>query len=508
MTQFLAEYLISGFAIALPKLTLRVDSTMLGPGTLGLFWPATLLTLVLSAALLIFARVADIRGGYGIFVLGLLWLSIWTLLPGFFENLVVLDVARAMQGLAIAAFMPSTFVMVSSFYHDGPRKNFVLGLYSGCAPLGFCVGFFISSACPDGKPQWYLWTASIMAFVTAITAYLTIPHDWTDRKQLGLKMDWVGAILITSGLILLNYALAYEPSANLSDKAREGFSYPEVYVPFAVALVLLLAAVWWEGWMAVCPILPFDFFRTKGVLAFSLAGLCFYGAYGVWLYESAQYFASDTGVTSSVDGLQGTRLALWYVPTAIGGLVLCVLGGGLMHIIPFMVLLLISAIAWVVAPLLLAVCPTPLNYWATVLPSMLCATIGIDLTYTLTLVYFSSAQPKRYQGLCGAVCSILINLGMSFSLPLSEIVETKALSSAGCSGVDVSGYEQCINSATNWSYRTMFMYAAASAGLGLVICVLFVRFPQRAATEKSRDEERPRDTLSKASSLVEDRGMI
>lgn len=110
MTQFLAEYLISGFAIQLSNSILKSSHTEKSQST-GIFWPALLLPLVLSATLLIFARISDMYGGYFPFMSGLVWLTVWTLIPGFYTSIITLDCARAMQGLAIAAFMPSTFAM-------------------------------------------------------------------------------------------------------------------------------------------------------------------------------------------------------------------------------------------------------------------------------------------------------------------------------------------------------------------------------------------------------------
>lgn len=120
MTQFMAEYLISGFAIELPKL---LSNIQIGSGSMGIFWPASLLSLVLSATLLVFARLSDIHGGYPIFVAGLAWLAIWTLVPGFCSSMIMLDVSRAMQGLAIAAFTPSTFAMVGSIVRKTMDKK-------------------------------------------------------------------------------------------------------------------------------------------------------------------------------------------------------------------------------------------------------------------------------------------------------------------------------------------------------------------------------------------------
>lgn len=492
MTQFLAEYLISGFAIELPRL-LR-NGVEIGGGSMGIFWPASLLSLVLSATLFIFARLSDMYSGYFIFMFGVAWLAIWTLIPGFCRDILWLDISRAMQGVAIAAFTPSTFAMVGTIYSEGPRRNFLMGLYSGCAPLGFFAGFLTAGALPGDQSHWYFFIAAILAATTFITAFLSVPSDRTDRRKLGLKMDWIGSFLIMAGLILVSYALAVEPYANAIRKDEAGFAFPIVIGPFSSGIVCLAVAFWYEGWCATCPLLPFDFFKPKSVKPFSLACLCFYASYGVWLYNSAQYFQSPTGTSTEDDlGLDGMTLALWYLPTAIGGIALCIVGGSLIHIVPIMILLLISGLAWIGAPLLLALAPLPLDYWSFVMPSMLCATIGIDLTFTISIVFFSSVQPLRYQGLSGAVCSSLVNLAMSFALSISEIVMKQASS-------DVFDPVESIN----WGYQATFFYAAASAAVGLIICVLMVRISRSVVQEHVVEVDVELERTSSDSTLVEE----
>jgi len=169
---------------------------------------------------------------------------------------------------------------------------------------------------------------------------------------------------------------------------------------------------------------------------------------------------------------------------------------------------MISGLAWIAAPLLLAVWPYPVGYWSVVLPSMICATLGIDLTYTLSLVFMSNAEPQRYQGLCGAVCSILVNLGISFSLSISEMVKRKAetgrqsaMAAASTPATTTESFQ-----AINWSYRAAFMYATASAALGFIVCVLFVRF-SRSMGPKTADVEQasPDPSESEASTFVGER---
>ncbi|KAF2164900.1 hypothetical protein M409DRAFT_67605 [Zasmidium cellare ATCC 36951] len=495
MTQLLAEYMISGFAIELPKIMKR-HAARNNPGDMGEFWPASLLSLILSATLLIFARISDMYGGYFPFMFGVLWLGIWSLLAGFAGAGILLDVSRAMQGLAIAASIPSTFAMLGSTYPEGgKRKNIVLGLYAGCAPVGFFAGFLVAGALPDSAPGWYFYIAAALSFITAITAYLTVPHDPTDREKMNLKMDWWGAFLITAGLILVAYALAVEPYA-AAGTSGSGWSTAMVLGPLICGLGCLGVAFWVEGWYMTnsSALLPFDFFKPKSVKALSMACLCFYASYGVWLYESAQFFQSPE-LTGTPNGIQGVTLAAWYTPTAIGGLLLCALSGAILHRAPVMLLFFISALAWIGAPLLLALCPLPVNYWAFVMPSMLCATIGIDLTYTVSVVFLTAVSPQRYQGLAGAVGSILINLAMSFSLSISEIVAKKAESDVVVPAPSSPDYEEASFRHISWPFQAAFIYAAVSAGAGLIISIFFVRI-------SLPNPERPRSSPSEADTLV------
>ena len=222
----------------------------------------------------------------------------------------------------------------------------------------------------------------------------------------------------------------------------------------------------------------------------------YFASFGVWLYNSARFFESEA-VTGYQGGVHGIMLSLWYTPMAVGGLLFCIFSGVLSHIIPIRVLLIVSGLAWVAAPLIFAVAPLPLHYWSKVMPSMVCGTLGIDLTYTVTTIVMSSSQPLKYQGIAGAVTSILVNLAMSFSLPISLIVEYYSGANAvnGRPADPVRGY------------RAAFFYGAASAGVGLLISIFFVRISRRVVSARrvqQDDEERPRATSSEAPTLVPD----
>ena len=161
-----------------------------------------------------------------------------------------------------------------------------------------------------------------------------------------------------------------------------------------------------------------------------------------------------------------------------------------------MVLLAVSGLAWVASPLFLALAPLPLDYWKFVLPSCVAATLGIDLTFMVSIVWLTSVQPVRYQGLCGAVSSILANLAMSFALSISEIVMKKAQSTAYIPGITDFQFANRFDKARDWGFRATFLYAAGSGAAGLIICVLFFRISRAAVRGRLVDAEQRQMVLS------------
>lgn len=182
--------------------------------------------------------------------------------------------------------------------------------------------------------------------------------------------------------------------------------------------------------------------------------------------------------TSNLTNEQVT-LALWYLPMAIAGLVCCVIVEPLLHAVHMKLLLVGTACIWIAAPTILAASPLPLSYWANAFPSVLCATAGINLTFTISMVYLTAVQPPELQGLCGAMCSIFLGLAFAFSLPIGQIIMTKVSGRNWMIDApkEQSAYEEDGRQSMIVGYRAAFIYAAVSAGLGLILCVLGVSVP-------------------------------
>ncbi|KAF2137599.1 uncharacterized protein K452DRAFT_212044, partial [Aplosporella prunicola CBS 121167] len=455
LTQVVAEFLISGFGVILPYLVEEFPDP-----SVSQLWPTSVMTLVVASLTLPCSRAVDMYGGYPFFLAGVLWLALWALLGGFARSEVFLVVARAMQGLAITAIQCGAFQLIGTTYPPGRKRNVVLGLYGACAPVGFFAGIGTSGlAVQFASWNVYFYTAAGASLFVAVLAYITVPTTAVARSssaaEKGLSMDWLGTVTITPGLFLLAYAMA------ASSHVSGGWRSAEVLTTLLLGLALLGLALLVELRIAACPLLPARFFRIRSTLPFCVAGLFFYATFGTFLFYSTFY------MRDIMHG-SGLQTVLWYLPLAVGGFVVAAVGGSVLHALPNTYLLWFSGAAWTLAPLLLAFAPatsapTRTIYWGFVFPAMICATLGLDLTYTISTVFFSTTQPARYQALAGAVASVLVNLGISFSLAFADIVESVEKNRG-------KGLLEC--------YRAVFYYAGASAYVGFVVCLLWVRIPK------------------------------
>lgn len=225
-----------------------------------------------------FGRLADMFGGFPVYVAGLAWLTVWSIIAGFSQNNLMLDFCRALQGIGPAAYLPSGVMLMGSVYRPGPRKNLVFSIYGTCAVVGFFVGIFFSGLAGQYLNWgWYFWIGAILSAITLVSAYITIPSDSAEKRRQGIKMDWAGAGLIVPGLVLFVFSITD------SSHAPRGWRTPYIYVLLIVGIILLSAAVYVEGWVSKAPLLPFDLFSVPSMKPLVLALLLLYGGLGIYL---------------------------------------------------------------------------------------------------------------------------------------------------------------------------------------------------------------------------------
>ena len=273
-----------------------------------------------------------------------------------------------------------------------------------------------------------------------------------------VKMDWLGAVLIVSGLILFTFAVIE------SSHAPHQWNTPYIYILFVIGSILLLAAIYVECYVSSQPLLPASLFKVPCMPALFIALILTYGSLGIFLLYATFYM-------EKIMGGQPLQVVAWYVPMALGGCIISTFGGFVLHLLPGTILIIVAGTSWIIAPLLFAIAPQGVKYWAYVFPSMVAATVGIDITFNITNIFITTSLPRKQQGLAGAVIMLLMHLGIAVFLGFADIVNTYTVARLGL----------------RKSYHAVFWFEVACAATALCILVFFVKI-RKAESEMTVEE--------------------
>jgi MFS family permease len=459
MSQIITEFFVSGFTVILPTLIKDLDIP-----TASSVWPATAFSLVIASTLLFFGRLGDMYGGYPVFIFGLAWLFVWSIIAGFSTTPLMLDFCRALQGIGAAAYLPTGVMLLGSVYRPGPRKNLVFSIYGTSAVIGFFVGIFFAGVVGQFIHWgWYFWIGSAIVAVTMVTAIFAIPNDNLEKrkqkKEDRVPMDYWGALTIVSGLVLSVFAITE------SSHAPHGWRTPYIPVLLVVGILLLCLAAYVEGWVAKAPLLPGSIFQHKSMTPLIISMLFLYGTLGIFLVYGTQYF-------ENIMGASPLQVVAWYVPMVMGGLALSTAGGFLLHRLPAKPLLIISGCGALGSSLLLALVPVGGKYWAYIMPAMILGTTAIDIAYNMTNIYLTTQLPSSQQGLAGGLINSILQLGITVLLGFADIVQSETLPRQGL----------------RRSYKNTFWLGTAAGATALLMNVFLVHIP-KAKSDYTADEK-------------------
>ncbi|KAI6547512.1 hypothetical protein MCOR03_011310 [Pyricularia oryzae] len=461
LSMIMAEFLISGFNVLLPNMMVDLNFQ---PSQKT--WPSSVFSLVAGAFLLPFGRLADHWNGYYVFVGGNAWMAVWSIVAGFSKSYEMLVVARALQGLGAAAFLPSGVSLLGGAYaRPGRRKNLVFSIYGGCSPFGFFVGILIAGVAGQFLNwAWFFWIGAIMLSIVCVLAVVSVPAEARGGPAPGDEpappMHWLGCATSIPGLMLVVYAITDSPHV------QNGWRSPQILVTFILGILFLAAFVYVEGWVAKDPLLPPNLFAVKHITALFIVMFMSFGAFGIYLLYASFYIETILHTPPLL-------AAAWFAPLAGGGLIIALVGGAVLHKIPGTILIILSTLGFLASSLLFVFIPTSgANYWAWIFPAMVCATIGIDIMYNVSNIFITTSVRSDQQGLAGACINALVFLGMSFFLGWAEL--------AAANHADTTSEDSAL--------RVSFLLGVGAAGASLVLAAIGIRI-EPARGDLTADEK-------------------
>ena len=243
--------------VALPAL-----GSDLGASMAGLQWTVNAFTLALSALILLGGALGDRFGRRRVYLVGMVWFGIASLLCGVAPNLEWLIVARALQGIGGALIVPGSLALIQGSFHPDDR-NRAVGWWAGMSGVAGAAGPLLGGGLVDAAGwRWVFYINVPLAVVLGVLLVMHVPESRGVERARGF--DVAGAVLAAIALAGLAYALTETSNA-------------EVAMSVGLIGLAVFAAFLVVEHRSSAPMMPLGLFRSR---AFSVANLGSFFAYG------------------------------------------------------------------------------------------------------------------------------------------------------------------------------------------------------------------------------------
>ncbi len=232
-------------------------------------WVSNAYLLTLSSLLLLGGAAGDRFGLRNVFATGIVLFVVASLASAIAPTPGLLIAARAVQGIGAAFMVPGSLAIIARAYPKDQRGG-AIGIWAAASSLtsllGPVVGGFLLTVL--GEWSWRLIFAVNLPLGGIALALLFMTP--ADIPEAGRRLDIVGAIAATIGLLLISLAFI-DPADRF-------------WLMLVAGLVVLGAFLLWEA-RSPAPMLPLGLFRDRAfsgaqaltlVLYFGLAAVTFY----------------------------------------------------------------------------------------------------------------------------------------------------------------------------------------------------------------------------------------
>jgi EmrB/QacA subfamily drug resistance transporter len=273
-------------------------------------WVFSAYLLTSTAAVPIWGRLSDLYGRRRMYLTGVAIFLLGSVLSGAATSMVQLIAWRALQGLGAGCIIPLSMTIVGELYtlEERPRTQ---ALFSGVWGVASIAGPLVGGYITDYLDWRWVFFLNI-PFGLLAAGVIAAAYPPSTRLS-GVRVDWVGAGLLFTGICALLIALG----------GVAGWS-PWPWV--AATIVLLTTFVFVERHVAE-PILPVDLLRTpvisRSLSVVFLVGVALFGA----IAFIPLFVQAVRGGTATEAGQAITPLFLgWVVMSIVGARLTVVLG--------------------------------------------------------------------------------------------------------------------------------------------------------------------------------------
>ena len=369
--------------IALKTIGEDLDATLA-----ELQWVSNGYLLSLASLILLGGSLGDRYGRRRVFVVGIVWFALASLLCGVAPTPTILIAARVLQGVGAALLMPGSLAMIQGSFRREDRAQ-AIGTWSALGGVSAAIGPFVGGALVQYADWRWIFLLNLpLAVVTVVVARRWVPETLDPNAP--DRFDVPGAVLAAVALGGTTYALI-----------EWGGALPA----WATGAAVLAAA----GFVAVertsaHPMLPLGIFADRTFSAANAVTFLVYAALGAVLF----FLVLQLQVVGGYGPLEAGIATL---PLTISMLLLARRGGALASRIGPRIPMTVGPLVMAGGTLLMMRIGPDLNYWTDVLPAITVFALGLALMVAPLTATVLAAAPDEHAGIASGVNNAVARAG-------------------------------------------------------------------------------------------------
>ncbi|KAG1820865.1 major facilitator superfamily domain-containing protein [Suillus subaureus] len=387
-------------------------------------WLVSAYSLSSGCLLLFFGRLADIYGQKQAFMVGTLCQVAFSLGAGFAQSGSTLVVLRAFQGLGAAATIPSSLGILAHAFPPSKMRSIAFATFAAGAPVGGAFGMIVGGVLTQiSSTHWRssFYLVAVMSALTGISSMISFDADVTSTEA----VDWIGASLVTIGLVLLVFVLGQ------GEVASQGWKTPYIIILLIVGIIMVLLFLLWERYLEQViddpssttsawtppPLMRLSLWtRAKGrmavILAIAFLNSCAFVSWRFWVQLYYQNYLLLTPM----------QTMLRFIPMFIVGCLCNVLVAMFVGKLPLVVFAVSGTLLTASAAILFALIDPTVTYWAFAFPSTVLVVFGADFMYSAGTIFIAKIALPHERSVAGALFQTMTQLGTAIGLALSTLV--------------------------------------------------------------------------------------
>ncbi|KAF8120110.1 major facilitator superfamily domain-containing protein [Boletus edulis] len=443
-------------------------------------WLLSAYSLSSACLLLFFGRLADLYGRKKAFLIGTSWQMVFALGIGFSKNGITLDVLRAFQGMGAAAAIPSALGILAHAFPPSRARSIAFATFAAGAPMGGAFGNIIGGVVTQLSDEHWRSTFFLSAGLSAICVLGGLASFDADTisTEVDARLDWIGAFLITSGLVLIVFVLGQAPIA--------GWKTPYIIACLIIGVILVAIFIAWEHHLeksAIAPEKPRSFWtppplmklsiwtRSKGRMGVVLViAFLNWSGFTAWVLWVQLYYQNYLGLTPVLAMVR-------FLPMFVMGCLCTFFVAMVVSRLPLVVFIVMGTLLTGSACVLFALIDPSATYWAFAFPSTTMVVFGADFVFASGTLFVAKIAFPHEQSLAGGLFQTMAQLGAAVGLTVTTIVFNSVVDAQSAKlGVVVNSAGTNVPmSAELQGYKSAQWTSAAFPFLACLLAAIFLR---------------------------------